>query len=98
MVAEQRLQTEREVKESTHLKGCTFAPKTNRTGKQKYLTTRRPGDPQQPRTQIASQAANTKSGTTKQATKPVATQPLYAKKGETKQLQLARQELQARSE
>jgi hypothetical protein len=47
---------------------------------------------------MASQAANVKSGVIKQATKPVATQPMYAKKGETKQLQLARQELQARSE
>lgn len=62
------------------------------------MTTRRPGDLQQPKTQATSQVANAKSSTTRQATKPVPTQPLYAKKGETKQLQLARLELQAKSD
>ena len=42
--------------------------------------------------------AAAKQGMGKPATKPIAAQPLYAKKGETKQLQLARQELQARTE
>ena len=84
-----KMDAERREKDSRSLEGCTFAPQTNKSSNQQS------GKKLGRDSSQAGKKSTTRLGNTA-LKKKQAKQPLYAKKGETKQLQLARQELQAR--